>query len=105
MQRFEMIATDVIHGILDLSAMPGERVNATAVQASVLLRKKLARFATSADDVQPEPEPAPVVVVINHNLDEGVSVTINSEPIADAAKKPRRRRRSNTYKTRDMVAE
>jgi hypothetical protein len=90
MQRFSMIATDIIHGILDLSAMPGERVNATAVQASVLLRKKLARFATAADDVHPEPEPIPEPVIA---------------PEPEAEPRPRRRRRSNSYKTRDMAAE
>lgn len=104
MQRFSMIATDVIHGVLDLSAMPGERVNATPVQASVLLRKKLARFATKADepppappDPEPEPEPIAAVTILNHNLDDGVTVTLT--------RKPARRRRSRTYKTRDMAAE
>lgn len=103
MKQFPMIATDVIHGVLDLSAMPGERVNATAVQASVLLRKKLARFATSADDVQPEPEPAPVVIE-HRNIHPGLDITLGADP-SESVKKPRRRRRSNSYKTRDMAAE
>jgi hypothetical protein len=86
MKRFSMIANEVIDRVLGLCAFPGDRLDVSPVQASVLMRKRLARFTTKADEpppAPPEPEPDP-------------------EPIAA---KPVRRRRSRAYQTREMTAE
>lgn len=98
MQRFSMIATEVI-SLMDLVAMPGDRLEVSPVQASVLMRKKLARFATKADEPPPPPEPEQITTIQYQNPDPGIDITI------DTTQRTRRRRRSNIYKTRDMAAE
>jgi hypothetical protein len=83
MKRFSMIANEVIDRVLGLCAFPGDRLDVSPVQASVLMRKRLARFTTKADEPPPEPEPEPEPIV--------------AEPV--------RRRRSRAYQTREMTAE
>lgn len=85
MPRLVMIATQLIEWNR-FNAVPGDRLEVSPVEAAALTYKRLARFATKADDPSPPPEPKPIP---------------EPEPPPIAAR-PRRRR---TYKTREMRAE
>jgi hypothetical protein len=102
MQRFSMIATGEIDCI-GLSAMPSDRLDVSAVQASVLLRKRLARFATDEDDIVPEsiPKPEPEGELV---IGQGFSVLSIDMPEVTPARK-RRASKRGTYRRRDMQAE
>jgi hypothetical protein len=104
MKRFSMIANEVIDRVLGLCAFPGDRLDVSPVQASVLMRKRLARFTTKADEPPPAPpEPEPEVAVIPyHNFDAGLDITLGAAT-QEPAKPVRRRRRA--YQTREMTAE